>query len=100
MQIFRKICCNRGFTLILRSISALGHVFDAISDMQLQQNSSTKAMEGRNNLKIPSENILMVGFLFLPLHQNSIAGREMYIAGRGMYIAGREMHIAGREMKK
>ena len=42
----------------------------------------------------------MVGFLFLPLHQNSIAGREMYIAGRGMYIAGREMYIAGREMEK
>ena len=41
----------------------------------------------------------MVGFLFLPLQQNSIAGREIYIAGRGMYIAGREMHIAGREME-
>ena len=54
--------------------------------------------KGKNNLIIPSKNILMVETFFLPLQQNSIAGREMYIAGREMYIAGREMYIAGREM--
>ena len=50
---------------------------------------SQKQWKNENNLKILSENILQVRFLFLPLRRNSIAGREMCIAGRAMYVAGR-----------